>query len=223
MKSMQFFLVGFLSGCPETVQTTTESPDATQASYSPLDGGPPPEALMGQTLVTEVNQPVPVATKASTETQQKQVRAGHHTVFSGALKCEGCSGPFIVKVAAFIRPTPTAQVSIGEGGDPQPPVCGVGGHGADVRFPPIIVEQPGPYEIAFPWHGYPVVVEVLHDKNGDGQPQPGEPFAVLHEGGALMGNEDREGLVVDFNKAPQMVGDGVAAPVNPADGPMTSP
>jgi hypothetical protein len=178
---------------------------------------------MGQTLVTEVTEPVRRAIKKQTEAQQKLIRAEHHTVFSGTLKCADCSGPFLVKVAAFIRPTPTAQVSIGEGGDPQPPTCGVGGHGADVRFPPIIVEQDGPFEIAFPWHGYPVVVEVLHDKNGDGQPQLGEPFAVLHEGGALMGNEDRDGLVVDFNKAPQMVGDGNAAPVGPAGGPMTSP
>ena len=38
-----------------------------------------------------------------------------------------------------------------------------------------------------------------------------------------MGNEDRDGLVVDFDKAPQMVGDGVAAPVGPAGAPMTSP
>lgn len=223
MKSMPFFLVGLLAGCPQPVSVTTATPEGSQASYSPLDGGPPPEALMGQTLVTEVTESVGRATKAQTEAMQQQIRAGHHTLFTGALKCGGCSGPFLVKVAAFIRPTPTAQVTIGEGGDPQPPTCGVGGHGADVRFPPVIVDQPGPFEIAFPWHGYPVVVEVLHDKNGDGQPQPGEPFAVLHEGGALMGNEDRDGLVVDFDKAPQMVGDGAAAPVGPSGGPMTSP
>ena len=99
----------------------------------------------------------------------------------------------------------------------------MGGHGADVRFPPVVVDKPGPFEIAFPWHGYPVVIEVLQDKNSDGQPQPGEPFAVLHEGGALMGNEDRRGLVVDFDNAPQMVGDGSAAPVGPTDGRKTSP
>ena len=223
MKRMTFLSIWMLTGCPQPVPTSEEPPEGTQATYSPLDGGPPPEALMGQTKVTALPEPVPTATKAYTEGEQARIKKEHHTVFAGTLNCEGCSGPFIVKIGAFINPTPTAQATIGEGGDPQPPTCGVGGHGADVRFPPVVVDKPGPFEIAFPWHGYPVVIEVLHDKNSDGQPQPGEPFAVLHEGGALMGNEDRRGLVVDFDNAPQMVGDGSAAPVGPTDGRKTSP
>ena len=174
---------------------------------------------MGQTTVSELPEPVPSASKAYTEGEQKKIRAQHHTVFKGEVRCPGCAGPFILKVAAFIQPTPTAQVNIGEGGEAQPPTCGVGGHGADVRFPPIVVDTPGPFDYAFPWHGYPVVVEVVHDKNGNGQPEPGEPFAVLHDGGGLMGNEDREGLIIDFAKAPQMVGDGKAAPVQGTAGP----
>ena len=118
MKSIQFCLFGLVIGCPQPVSTQSESTKGVEASYSPLDGGPPAEALMGQTLVTEVNQPVGAATKDHTEARQAQIRSGHHTVFSGALKCDECSGPFIVKIAAFIRPSPTAQVSIGEGGDP---------------------------------------------------------------------------------------------------------
>ena len=223
MKSLRILPMVLMLGCPETVQTETQPAQNSEAVYSPMDGGPPAEALMGQTQVTALPEKVQPASQKTSEAQQAQIRAGHHTTFSGELRCDGCTGPFVVKVAAFIQPTPTAQVTIPEGGAPQPPTCGVGGHGADVRFPPIWVERPGPFEIAFPWHGYPVVIEVLHDKNGDGQPQPGEPFAVLHDGGALMGNESRDGLVVDFNKAPQMVGDGTAAPVGPSSGPNTSP
>ena len=136
MKSLQFFPMALMFGCPETVQTEQQPTENNEAVYSPMDGGPPAEALMGQTEVTALPEKVQPANQKTSETQQAQMRAGHHTTFSGELRCDGCTGPFVVKVAAFIQPTPTAQVTIPEGGAPQPPTCGVGGHGADVRFPP---------------------------------------------------------------------------------------
>jgi hypothetical protein len=86
-----------------------------------------------------------------------------------------------------------------------------------------LVERPGAFEFAFPWHGYPVVLEVHEDLDQDGNAEIGERFAVLHEGGALMGNEDMDGLGVDFDQAPQMVGEGDAAPVDQGVEMRTSP
>ena len=68
-----------------------------------------------------------------------------------------------------------------------------------------------------------MVIEVHEDSNGDGSPGLGERFAVLHEGGALMGNEDQTGLEVNLDRAPQMVGDGSAAPVGEGLEDRTSP
>jgi hypothetical protein len=183
----------------------------------------PLEARMGQTVVPDQPGGQSSVTAAQAAAHQERIRAGHHTVFSGNVVCDGCKGPFILKVGAFVRPSPTASSDQSKGGTPQAPACGVGGHGADVRFPPIVVSQPGPFEIAFPWHGYPVVIEVHEDSNGDGSPGIGERFAVLHEGGALMGNEDQSGLRVNLDRAPQMVGDGSAAPVDRGVEDRTSP
>ena len=178
---------------------------------------------MGQTVVSDQPGGTSSITPVQAAALQEKIRAGHHTVFSGEVVCNGCTGPFIVKVGAFVRPSPTASSDQSNGGTPQAPACGVGGHGADVRFPPIVVERPGPFEIAFPWHGYPVVIEVHEDSNGDGTPGMGERFAVLHEGGALMGNEDLTGLEINLDRAPQMVGDGSAAPVDNGGADQTSP
>jgi hypothetical protein len=192
-------------------------------SYSPIGGEEPLQARMGQTTMQDAPETVIATSKARGEQMQADIRKGHHSLFSGVIRCKECTGPFIVRVMAFVKPSPTAAVKIEDGAPPQPPTCGVGGHGSDIRFPPVIVETAGPFEIAFPWHGYPVVIEVHEDINGDGRPTPGEGFTVLHEGGALMGNEDRSGLVVDIDVAPAMVGDGSAAPVNPDGGAQTSP
>ena len=178
---------------------------------------------MGQTVISDQPGGKSSITASQAAALQERVRAGHHTVFSGTVVCKGCSGPFVLKVGAFVRPSPTASSDQSNGGTPQAPSCGVGGHGADVRFPPIIVEKPGPFEIAFPWHGYPVVVEVHEDSDRDGSPDIGERFAVLHEGGALMGNEDLSGLEINLDQAPQMVGDGSAAPVGAGVENRTSP
>ncbi|MGB0640305.1 MAG: hypothetical protein ACPGTU_13270 [Myxococcota bacterium] len=214
-------------GCPQPVSTNSPSASSTDGSqsvsYSPVAGEEALEARMGQTTMQVAPETVIATSKSLGEKMQAEIRSGHHSMFSGKILCSTCSGPFIVKIMAFVKPSPTAAVTIEDGGAPQPPTCGVGGHGSDVRFPPIIVDKPGPFEIAFPWHGYPVVIEVHQDSNGDGRPTPGEPFTVLHEGGALMGNEDRSGLVVDMDAAPPMVGDGSAAPVNQGAGEQTSP
>ena len=52
MKNLHLFTIALMLGCPETVQTETEPIQADEAVYSPMDGGPPAEALMGQTQVT---------------------------------------------------------------------------------------------------------------------------------------------------------------------------
>ncbi|MEC8191965.1 MAG: hypothetical protein VX944_00015 [Myxococcota bacterium] len=217
-------LIPFALGCPQPVEQSAAPASTTAAvAYSPISTDVPLEARMGQTVVSDQPGGTSSITAKQADELQAKIRAGHHTVFSGEVVCSGCTGPFILKVGAFVRPSPTASSDQSNGGTPQAPACGVGGHGADVRFPPIVVAKPGPFEIAFPWHGYPVVVEVHEDSNGDGTPGLGERFAVLHEGGALMGNEDQTGLEVNLDRAPQMVGDGSAAPVGQGLEDRTSP
>lgn len=210
-------------GCPQSTDDAPQSTNASVAEYSPVSTDVPLEARMGQTVISDQPGGKSSISVSQAAALQERVRAGHHTVFSGTVVCKGCAGPFVLKVGAFVRPSPTASSDQSNGGTPQAPSCGVGGHGADVRFPPIVVEKPGPFEIAFPWHGYPVVVEVHEDSNRDGSPDIGERFAVLHEGGALMGNEDLSGLEINLDQAPQMVGDGSAAPVGAGVEERTSP
>jgi hypothetical protein len=223
MNRLMLSFCAVLVGCPQPIPTSVESPKGEAAAYSPVDQTLPPGARMGQTIMTQPPAPAPAVTSEWSESTQKAIRAGHHTVFKGEIRCEQCTGPFIVKVGAFVRPSPTANADQSNGGTPQAPTCGVGGHGADVRFPPVLVERPGAFDFAFPWHGYPVVLEVHEDSDQDGHAEVGERFAVLHEGGALMGNEDMDGLVVDFDQAPQMVGEGDAAPVDAGREIRTSP
>ena len=217
------FLIVSIMGCPQSTDDAPQSTNASVAEYSPVSTDVPLEARMGQTVISDQPGGKSSINASQAAALQERVRAGHHTVFSGTVVCKGCSGPFVLKVGAFVRPSPTASSDQSNGGTPQAPSCGVGGHGADVRFPPIVVEKPGPFEIAFPWHGYPVVVEVHEDSNRDGSPDIGERFAVLHEGGALMGNEDLSDLEINLDQAPQMVGDGSAAPVGAGLENRTSP
>ena len=223
MRSFIPFLAVWIAGCPQPVEQAPGASSATAVEYSPVSTDVPLEARMGQTVISDQPGGQSSITSSQAAALQERVRAGHHTVFSGEVVCSGCSGPFVVKVGAFVRPSPTASADPSNGGTPQAPTCGVGGHGADVRFPPIVVDRPGPFEIAFPWHGYPVVIEVHEDTNRDGSPDLGERFAVLHEGGGLMGNEDLTDLEINLDRAPQMVGDGSAAPVDAGIEQRTSP
>jgi len=223
MNRLLLSICAVLVGCPQPIADPVESAKGEAKVYSPVDQTLPPQARMGQTTTTHPPDPAPPVTREWSESTQAAVRAAHHTVFKGEIRCAQCTGPFIVKVGAFVRPSPTANADQSNGGTPQAPTCGVGGHGADVRFPPVLVERPGAFEFAFPWHGYPVVLEVHEDLDQDGNPEIGERFAVLHEGGALMGNEDMDGLVVDFDQAPQMVGEGDAALVDQGVETRTSP
>jgi hypothetical protein len=203
-----------LSGCPTPIHEPTLQAQVTESgsvtAYSPLEKNTEPKANTGQAEVIDVGELiVPINTERSRQAQAK-IRAGHHRLYSGEIICNGCRGPFVVKITHFVNPSgddPRQAQSDG----PTAPTCGVGTHGANVRFPPILVASPGSFEIATPWHGGAVVLEVVEDKDGNGVPSAGEPFVVLHEDGGISGREDRAGLVVDMDKAPPMVTVGPAA------------
>jgi hypothetical protein len=71
-----------------------------------------------------------------------------------------------------------------------------------VEFPGITLESAGPFDIAIPWHGGPVVIEAVEDLNSDGLPSPGERMTVVHEDGAISGRESRSGFIVNFDSTP---------------------
>lgn len=197
-----------LSGCPTPIRNPTLQAQGTEnasgAAYSPIPKHINPKANTGQAEVIDIGEViVPINTERSRRAQHK-IREEHHSLYSGVILCDRCGGPFVVKITHFVKPSPSGPREP-QSGRPTAPTCGIGTHGANVRFPPILVARPGSFEIATPWHGGAVVLEVVEDKDGNGVPSPGERFVVLHEGGGISGREDRAGLVVDMNKAPPMI------------------
>ena len=195
-------LMGVLVGCPTPIEDPAERPGSAspQAAYTPIQGDISTTAQSGQIRVIESPEKMIAAPKTQMLEAQARIRAGHHTTFSGEIVCSGCTGPFQVRVQAFITPRS------GRDGDEnlKPPTCSVGSHGANVEFPGIVVAKPGSFTIAIPWHGAPVVIEVVEDKNGDGMPSPGERLTVVHEDGAISGREDKSGIRVDFDATPMI-------------------
>lgn len=221
-RPLGILVLSVLGGCPTPV-SKTEAPQAQQtttavAAYSPLPKNTDTRARMGQAEVIDVGEVVVPVSQAEGQRAQADIRAGHHSTYSGTIVCTGCPGPFMVKVTQFVNPSPDDPRQAQADG-PMPPTCGVGTHGANLRFPPIIVRQPGPFEISTPWHGGQVVLEVTEDTDNNGAPSPGERFVVLHEGGRISGREDRSGLMVNMDQAPPMVAVGKqAAEVAPSTG-----
>jgi hypothetical protein len=187
---------GMVAGCPTPVDTSLS--EAAQGAYSPLGATAETQPPSGQIRIQEHPEKLVVVSKLEEAEAQLRIRAGHHTVFTGEIICTGCPGPFYVQVQAFI--TPRAGRSDNE--NLAPPTCSVGSHGADVQFPGIRLESAGPFDIAIPWHGRPVVIEVVEDQNSDGLPSPGERLTVVHEDGAISGRESRSGIIVDFDSTP---------------------
>ncbi len=200
-----------LVGCPTPVSTTqTPQMGTATADYSPVPKNTEARARMGQAEVIDVGEVIVPVSQAAGQRAQADIRAGHHSTYSGTIVCTGCPGPFMIKVSQFVNPSPDDPRQAQADG-PMPPTCGVGTHGANIRFPPVVVQSTGPFAISTPWHGGQVVIEVTEDTDGNGAPSPGERFVVLHEGGRISGREDRAGLVVNMDQAPPMVAIGKQA------------
>jgi hypothetical protein len=194
-----------LTGCPTPIENTT-------ADYSPVPTNTDARARTGQSKVIALKEVVMPTSAEESERAQAQIRAGHHSTYSGRIECSGCSGPFLVTVAQFVNPSPD-DARLSAETNPMPPTCGVGTHGADLLFPPVLVFEPGPFEIVAPWHGGAVVIEVIEDTDGNAVPSPNERFVVLHDDGGISGREDRSGLVINLDSAPPMVAIGEKAPL----------
>ena len=202
---MWFIGWAVVMGCPTPVDT---QPGAVgDADYSPVPRPVEATARSGQIQVQQSPERMVAAPRVEMVEAQAHIRAGHHTTYSGEIICAGCEGPFQVRVQAFITPSAGREGAA----NLKPPTCSVGAHGANVKFPAIVVDRPGPFTIAIPWHGAPVVIEVVEDKNGDGVPSPGERLTVVHEDGAISGREDKSGIRVNFDSTPMIHPDQVMA------------
>jgi hypothetical protein len=60
--------------------------------------------------------------------------------------------------------------------------------------------EPGEFSIAVPEDSTPVALELLVDKDGNGQPSAGEYFSVIEMAGALIPSKDKSDLNLDSTK-----------------------
>lgn len=110
---------------------------------------------------------------------QAELAGMPHVAFSGTVACEACSGALVLRVTPFQQPG-----ALSGGGAPSPwtskPLTAVGA-----------------FEVLAPKGDDPVVLELLVDGDGDGQPDRGERMAVVVADGELRPNADRAGLRID--------------------------
>ena len=167
----------YLTGCPTPVENATGSASGggttlAGSDYSPVPVTTDDRARTGQSQVIDLKEVVMPIKIQQSERAQAQIRADHHSTYSGRIDCTQCSGPFLVTVTQFVNPSPDDSRLSNEA-TPMSPTCGVGTHASDLHFPPVLIAKPGPFEIAAPWHGGAIVIEVVEDIDGSGAPSGG--------------------------------------------------
>ena len=204
MRSTLLLLL-LLAGCP----TPPESPGAGGGNPGGPPGGPgagggpggpgggpegaapPPEgdaaggaggAPAGGVLI--VNLPDGASPPTPKQTQA-QVKAGSYVTFSGTISCATCDKKLVVSVST---PAPEGTVDVKQ----------------EVSvLTRVVVDKAGDFSVAVPKGSDPVVLEVLYDEDGNGAPTSGERFAVVPPSDDTVADEDRKGLVIDLDGAPQ--------------------
>lgn len=173
--------------------------DGAQPVESPPEADP--SSASGTYVVTQMpsDEPAPVEGSQPTSDQaQTEIKAGAHVIFKGEIKCEDCSGNMLVKVAPFVQPSEGDP----ESGKAMEPIDESGFQ------PPSFETAPGPFTMAVPRYRGKVVLEVLDDRDGNGQPSRGEKFTVLHNQGKITAGKNQSGLVIDFSSLPGNPGGG---------------
>lgn len=186
-------------------------PDGAQPVESPPVADP--ASASGTYVVTQMpsDEPAPPeGDQPSSAQAQMAIKASDHVIFTGEIKCDDCSGNMLVKVAPFVPPT-EGDAESGKAVEPMD----------ESGFqPPAFETSSGPFEMAVPRYRGKVVLEVLDDRDGNGQPSRGEKFTVLHNQGEITAGKNQTGLVIDFSGLPGAPGGGPAGgPGGPVGGP----
>lgn len=162
-------------------QAKLEADGAEDKAPVQIQGEPPPQDAeptpVTDSLLIRVERIPSKGAKA--QFNQEQVKERDHVTFTGSATCDVCEGDLILRVVKFLGPNDN--------------------HSENNLITESTIEA-GDFSIAVPEDSTPVALELLVDKDGNGQPSAGEYFAVIEMAGALIPSKDKSGLNLDSTK-----------------------
>lgn len=145
-----------------------------------IQGEPPPQNAeptpVKESLLIRVERIPSKGAKA--KFTQEQLKDDGVTL-SGTATCDDCEGPLVLRAVRFLGPNDN--------------------HSENNLITQKNVEA-GEYSILVPEDETAIALELLVDKNEDGQPSAGEYFAVIEMAGQLIPDKDRSGLNLNSTK-----------------------
>ena len=152
-------------------------PSATVAS-APMPVGQA-EAMTGQSDAVPIRLDQQPPKEDEPRYTQAELLKRDHVTLSGAIKCDGCAAPMVLRVLPF-QPPEKLQI----GAPPSP-----------LTVMPVPTQ--GPFSIAVPRADAPIVLELLIDLDQNGHPDRGERLAVVVRDGRLIPDQDIAGFSID--------------------------
>ncbi len=145
-----------------------------------IQGEPPPQNAeptpVKESLLIRVERIPSKGAKA--KFTQEQLKDDSVTL-SGTATCDDCEGPLVLRAVRFLGPNDN--------------------HSENNLITQKTIEA-GEYSILIPEDETAIALELLVDKNEDGQPSAGEYFAVIEMAGQLIPDKDRSGLNLNSTK-----------------------
>lgn len=161
---------------PTPEAQTEDGVDAVQ-----IQGEPPPQTAeptpVKESLLIRVERIPSKGAKA--KHTQEQLANEDHVTFTGEATCNDCEGNLVLRVVKFLGPNDN--------------------HSENNLLTTKSVDS-GDFSVLIPKGEGAVALELLVDKNGDGQPSAGEYFAVIEMAGQLIPDNNRSGLDLNSTK-----------------------
>jgi len=146
-----------------------------------IQGEPPPQNAeptpVTESLLIRVER-IP-SKGAKPKHKQEQLANEDHITLTGTATCKECEGPLVLRVVRFLGPNDN--------------------HSENNLLTQKTVES-GDFSILVPEGETPIALELLVDKNEDGQPSANEYFAVIEMAGQLIPDKDRSELNLNSTK-----------------------
>ena len=146
-----------------------------------LQGEPPPQNAeptpVTESILIRVER-IP-SKGAKQKHKQEQLKNEDHITLTGTATCKDCEGPLVLRVVRFLGPNDN--------------------HSENNLLTQKTVES-GDFSILVPEGETPIALELLVDKNEDGQPSASEYFAVIEMAGQLIPDKNRSELNLDSTK-----------------------
>lgn len=143
--------------------------DAPKADAPPKGGeGKPTSAV----LITFEREVPPVGDGVTT---QEEIEDKEHVTWKGTASCAGCSGGLVLMIER--KTVPNDKVS--------------------QIVTTKTLSEPGDFELLVPQMDEAVILHLVVDTDNSGGPTRGERSAMLELGGALVPDQDRDGLELD--------------------------